>query len=119
MKKPRLISPCVADRYAGPGERIAEFSFPEAASGGGDLPGGLISLRYGRGERRPMIYVHRVEGCDVAAPESSEARQVAAIQKLFATWAGWREWDADYDPNDLLAEIANVVGEPLNTQAGA
>lgn len=37
-KKVRVISPCVADRYAGPRERIVEFS-------GSEGKGGLISIR--------------------------------------------------------------------------
>jgi hypothetical protein len=37
-KRPRITTPCVADRYHGLGERIVEFSFPDGS-------GGLISLR--------------------------------------------------------------------------
>jgi hypothetical protein len=39
----------------------------------------------------------------------------APIRKLFETFPGWRKWDAEYDPNDLLEQIARIVGEPLDT----
>lgn len=63
MRKPSLTLRCVADTHAQPGERIAEFSFP-AAAGGGNLPGGLISLRYREGAP-PLVSIYRVEGCEV------------------------------------------------------
>ena len=37
MSKPRVITNCVANHYAGPTERIIEYSFPDGS-------GGLISL---------------------------------------------------------------------------
>lgn len=52
MKKPKLKSPCVADRYGLPGERIAEFSI------GGK--GGLISLRQD-GEGVPIIELYQLD----------------------------------------------------------
>lgn len=32
MKRPSIKSPCIADNYAGPGERIAEVMFPDGTS---------------------------------------------------------------------------------------
>lgn len=53
MKRPSLKTRCVADRYASPGERIAEFAFPDGT-------GGLLSMRQVGGE--PVIEVYRVNG---------------------------------------------------------
>lgn len=64
--KPRVIINCVANHYAGPGERIVEFSFP----GTPGPAGGLIALRYREGGR-PAMDLYRVEGVEVrggAAP---------------------------------------------------
>lgn len=62
MKRPRLISPCVADRNVRDKsrERIAEFSFP-----GTDGPaGGLISF-YLPPNGRPRVTLYCVDGCEV------------------------------------------------------
>ncbi|WP_306150721.1 hypothetical protein [Roseovarius sp. MMSF_3281] len=32
MKRPSIKSPCVADNWSGPGERIAEVMFPDGTS---------------------------------------------------------------------------------------
>lgn len=69
--QPRLNLACVANRYAAPGERIAEFSFPWAATGSGDLPGGLISLRY-RDGAPPVVCFPRLEGVELAPLGSLE-----------------------------------------------
>lgn len=54
MKRPSLKSPCLAHHYyASPGERIAEFTFPDGT-------GGLISLRTHEGQ--PLIEIYRVNG---------------------------------------------------------
>lgn len=58
MGRPRLISPCVADRYLtrdgrGKNERIAEFSFGNGA-------GGLISLRTAAADQH-IVEIYRAE----------------------------------------------------------
>lgn len=55
MRRPRLISPCVANRYAGENERIAEFSFKDGG-------GGLIALRT-LGDGTNIASLYRLEGC--------------------------------------------------------
>lgn len=50
--RPTLKSPCVADQYHGPNERIAEFSFPNGK-------GGLIALR-----QHPELCIVDVYRCD-------------------------------------------------------
>ncbi len=52
MKRPRLKSPCVADRAHVNGERIAEFTFPNGS-------GGLISFRMMNGI--PIVELFRVD----------------------------------------------------------
>lgn len=53
MKRPSIKSPCVADNYAGVGERIAEVMFPDGTSC-------LIYLRALMGVNR--IEIGRVTG---------------------------------------------------------
>lgn len=67
MRKPSLTLRCVADHYAINGQRIAEFSFPEASDGKGSLPGGLLSLQYREGAA-PLVSIYRTEGCEVTGP---------------------------------------------------
>lgn len=50
-KRPRVITRCVADRYASQGERIVEFTFPDGT-------GGLISLH---SHGRNVLSVYRVD----------------------------------------------------------
>lgn len=76
MRKPRLITACVANTYAAEGERIAEFSFPEAASDSGDLPGGLMSLRW-NGQSPPVLEVYNVKGVRVLSPDFSALEPAA------------------------------------------
>lgn len=71
MRRPHLTLRCVAAGYAANGQRIAEFSFPAAADGRGNLPGGLISLQYREGGA-PLVSLSRVDGCDVAGPGLEE-----------------------------------------------
>lgn len=65
MRKPSLKSPCPADRYSELGERRAEFSFPGAASGTGDLPGGLILFKDRGPDLSPLVEIYRHEGCEI------------------------------------------------------
>jgi hypothetical protein len=37
--------------------------------------------------------------------------KIELIRREFATFAGWREFSEDYDPNELLLRIAAIVGE--------
>lgn len=62
--RPSLTSPCVADRYHAPGERIAEFTFPDGS-------GGLISFRMT--SAGPVVDVYR---CDpsIRVLHSAEAQ---------------------------------------------
>jgi len=50
-KKPRIITRCIADKYALPDEKIIEFSFPNGS-------GGLISFKMAD---HPIISLYR---CD-------------------------------------------------------
>lgn len=59
LKRPSLVSPCVADRHSGSGERIAEFTFPDGS-------GGLISLRTDR-EGRNIVEVYRADPSIIVA----------------------------------------------------
>lgn len=78
--KPRALTKCPANVYAGPAERIVEFSFPEDARA--DVPGGLISLRNAATPGgRPTIELYRVTGCDIITPRGADA---ALIADLFA-----------------------------------
>lgn len=65
MTRPRITSPCVADRFADKRtERIAEFSYPGSADARtGNLPGGLI--RAWDGPNGPALHVYRVDGVRV------------------------------------------------------
>lgn len=58
IKRPRILSPCVADRAHGPGERIVEVSFPGGA-------GGLISLRV-LPDGRNLIELYRLDPSIIA-----------------------------------------------------
>jgi hypothetical protein len=49
LKRPQIKTPCVADRHHGPGERIAEVTFPDGR-------GCLISTAYDRGVARVDVY---------------------------------------------------------------
>lgn len=64
MKRPRVLTRCVADHYHCPGERIVEFS--------SDVGGGLISLNVVEGELIIQIYRQdktvRVYGAGAASP---------------------------------------------------
>ena len=51
MKKPRVITKCVANNYSMPNERIIEFTFP-------DGEGGLIQFATINGENRVTVYQH-------------------------------------------------------------
>lgn len=66
LKRPSIKSPCVADRYAGPGERIAEFSAPNGK-------GGLISIRQINGGDGVLVSVYRTDP-GVAVAGVSELR---------------------------------------------
>ena len=52
-RRPRVVVNCVADSYAGPGERIVEFS---AAVPDGLSLGGLISFRVSGGKLIIQVY---------------------------------------------------------------
>lgn len=105
MRKPRLISPCVADRYSGPGERRAEFSFPDhvgreaapwlAASA---IPGGLLLLKDRGPDLPPLVELYRVEGCEVRGTMSDAQRAVndAALAV------------ADSEGGDLIEAVAGL-----------
>lgn len=56
MKRPRVITKCVASAFQSSNERIIEFSFPgtEDGKGGGPL-GGLISFRNVDGKARAAL----------------------------------------------------------------
>lgn len=74
MKRPRVITRCVADAYHASGERIIEVAF------GNEGAGALISLRtLPDGSHR--IEVYRVDDVTVFAPEvphTSASREVTA-----------------------------------------
>lgn len=70
MKKPRLLTACVANHHTAPGERIAEFSFFDGT-------GGLISLRQPTIDRRGRVEVYRTDGAvEVIGPKHA-ARDAA------------------------------------------
>jgi hypothetical protein len=103
MPKPRLILSCVANAHATSGERIAEFSFPEAADGRGNLPGGLLSLRYREGAP-PLVSLYRVEGCEVVAPAMAHnPRYVAYALAHGRTVDSMLEHDAKAWPGGKMA----------------
>lgn len=52
-RRPTINTRCVADRYSGPCERIAEFTTPSGK-------GGLISIRE-RDDGRVIVCVYRVD----------------------------------------------------------
>lgn len=59
MRRPRLYSPCIADRYVNKArERIAEFSTDDGA-------GGLIALRVADGDKCAALTVYNTEGVEV------------------------------------------------------
>jgi hypothetical protein len=58
MQKPKVTVNCVANRYAGPNERIIEFSAPNGA-------GGLIALRI-RNDGLIVVDVYRCNGVVMA-----------------------------------------------------
>lgn len=75
LRKPRVLTQCVANQYAAPHERIVEFSFPST-----DGPaGGLISFT-DREELPPLVQVYRVDGCKVTAPGLIDA--MLALQDI-------------------------------------
>jgi len=55
MRKPRVLTKCVANHYATDGQRIIEFSFP----GTDKLLGGLISFSYSNDG--PIVSLYRVD----------------------------------------------------------
>ena len=66
MRKPRIISPCVAERYnRRQDSRIVEFAFPDAQVGG------LIEFRMQNGV--PTVEVYRTDGqVQVIAPAQDD-----------------------------------------------
>lgn len=54
MKKPRVLTRCVANAHAGPGERIVEFSFPDGT-------GGLISFHTETAQLPNRVEVYRTD----------------------------------------------------------
>lgn len=77
MKRPKVITKCVADHYVQRKsiERIVEISFPNT-----DGPaGGLISLRY-RPDGPPIVELYRFDGCEIRVPH--EVITAAAADKL-------------------------------------
>lgn len=79
MKRPRLYSPCVADRYVNKRrERVAEFSTEDGASG-------LIALRVADGDRCASLTVYAVEGCEVNVnPRVLSAKCLREAAELYA-----------------------------------
>lgn len=66
-RKPRVITKCVANTYAADGERIVEFSFPDAQQGG------LISFQQ-RDDGQCLVSIYRVsDGVRVVPPDSQVA----------------------------------------------
>jgi hypothetical protein len=56
--RPRVLTTPPADRYAAPGERIIEYTFPDGDGGAGQ-PGGLISFsQLANGTRLVKLYGH-------------------------------------------------------------
>jgi hypothetical protein len=101
MRRPFLTLRCVANTFASDGERIAEFSFPAAADGRGELPGGLISLRYRGDGLPPLVNLYRVSGCEVDTPAIAEARrQAGALRSLIGRAA------------EYVGRFADMAGEP-------
>ena len=75
MKRPSIKSPCVADRYASPGERIAEITLPDGR-------GLLLSVR-----NDGTIHVYRPDTTmtlNVRSPFGDQAFQVDAVTLLLA-----------------------------------
>lgn len=73
MRKPRVLTKCVANSYTGPTERIIEFS-----SGKRDGTGGLISFRnIPSGEL--LVQVYRVSGNVVASLPTTPHRQIGTV----------------------------------------
>jgi len=71
MKKPKVITRCVANTYTNADERIVEFSFEDGS-------GGLIRLLQPDKERgrRPRVEVYRTDGAvNVIGPREEVARQ--------------------------------------------
>lgn len=79
-KRPSIKTPCVADRYSGPHERIAEFS----ASNG---KGGLISIQE-RHDGRVVVDLYR---CDQGVVNR------ALLTELTETLRDLEEWDGTED----------------------
>lgn len=101
MPRPRFLSPCNADRYVDKSrERVAEFSFPDAATSA-SVPGGLISLRYREG-KPPLVQLYRVEGCDVTTEQASGPNR-GAVASLA----------------DVVARLINAVSDAPADSTGA
>lgn len=60
MRKPRVLTKCVANSYAGPDERIVEFSANDGSSNGGLIR--LFNL-----DGRLFVQLYRLEGVTVIA----------------------------------------------------
>lgn len=85
MSRPKIISPCVADRFGGDNERIAEFF---AATRRGGL-GGLISISVPPSDDRVIVDVYRLEPgvwvrCPLSALELSAERRSVLMEALDA-----------------------------------
>lgn len=85
MRKPRVITKCVANTYSASNERIAEFA---GASGNG----GLMSLRE-QDNGRLRVELYHLDGCDVVTAQS-----VALAELLKVAHA-------------TLADIESMVGD--------
>lgn len=108
MKRPKIIAPCVADRYVHDKrrERIAEFSFP-----GTDGPaGGLISLRQ-RDDGPPIVELYRVEGCEVRTEREQQLAE--ALRHLCVSACDARRGYADRDLHEPWPETRKRAKETL------
>lgn len=98
-KKPRVLVHCVANAYAGEGERIIEFSDTVA----GEYAGGLISFR--RMADGLRVEVYREERCAVWAPVAADL--LAALKDLAASC---QKWAPNIDRSRARAAIAKAKG---------
>lgn len=113
MSRPRIFSPCVADRYVTKArERIAEFSTADGA-------GGLIALRVAEGHYPASLTVYQTEGVEVRLdPRCLGAETLRKAAELYAAdlelVAILKECDsAQHDPTKaspiyLVAEAAGL-----------
>lgn len=78
IRKPRVLTRCVANTYTDTDERIIEFSFPSERDSAGCPKGGLICFRVAEtsdGARVPRVEVYHTDGEVLVIPPEKQPVQ--------------------------------------------